>query len=191
MTTTDFLKRLCEGYVRRYRTLNLRTDAKGTDLTQRELDFFAQLGEMLGFGACFEAQRMDLSWHDLDSQELVLHLERETERGKVLNETLPKLLRAEESRQARYLAAVLGWVREGDLPAIKQKIAEELGDRPLLLIAWVGPTKDEAKRLEAFVFSGSEVHTRRGKGEIDSAGCWYATFLGEWKLEEVSGAAPA
>jgi len=191
MTTADFLKRLCEGYVRNYRTLNLRTEAKPTDLTQRELSFFAQLGEMLGFGACLEAQRMDLSWHDLDTGELVLHLERETEAGRVLSETLRKLLRAEELRQARYLAAVLGWVREEHLPAIKQTIAEELGDRPLLLIAWVGPTKDEAKRLEAFVFSGSEVHARLGKGEIDNARYWYAMFLEEWKLEEASGAAPA
>jgi hypothetical protein len=191
MTTADFLKRLCEGYVRSYRTLNLRTEAKWTDLTQRELHFFVQLGEMLGFAARLEAQRMDLSWHDLDTGELVLHLERETEAGRVLNETLPKLLRPEGSRQARYLAAVLGWVREEDLPPIKQRIAKELGGRPLLLIAWVGPTKEEAKCLEAFVFSGSEVHTRRGEGETDRAGYWYAWLSGEWKMEEVSGAVPA
>jgi hypothetical protein len=69
MTTADFLKRLCEGYVRAYRTLNLRTRAMWTDHTKRELEFFAHPGEMLGFAAILEHERMDLSWRDVDGDE--------------------------------------------------------------------------------------------------------------------------
>jgi len=187
MTRADFLKRLCEGYIRSYRTFNLRTTAKWTDLTQRELDFFARLGEMLGFAARLEEQRMDLSWHDIDSEELALYLERETNAEKVFTETLRKLLQSQYSQRARYLAAIFGWVREEDLPAIKQTIKDQLGDRSLLVIAWVGPTQDAAKHVRIFVFSESVVYTRRGEGEIDADNYWYARFIDDhWTTEEIT-----
>jgi len=184
VTSTEFLKRLCEGYVRSYRTFNLRTSAKWTDLTQRELDWFVRLGEMLGFAARLEEQRMDLSWHDVESRKLVLYLERETHADKVLTNTLPKLLQSEESRQAAYLGAVFGWVREQDLPAIKQTIKSRLGNRLLLVIAWVGPTRETAEDLVTFVFSESSVLTRHGKGLRDEDTYWYARFLDQWGPEE-------
>jgi hypothetical protein len=118
MTTAEFLRRLCEGYVRAYRTLNQHRTSTWTDVTQGELGFFSRLGEMLGFRARLDHQQMDLSWHDADTSALVLYLERETERVRVLPETLRKLLDSPESRAARYLVAVLGWVAHSDLPAM-------------------------------------------------------------------------
>jgi hypothetical protein len=172
MTPTDFLKCLGEGYIRCYRTLNVRTDSTYADLTQRELAFFARLGEMLGFAACFERQKMDLSWHDIDTKELVLYMERETEAGKALPEALRKLL---ESDKARFLVAVLGWVRELDLSAIEVNLLGQLGSA--LVIAWVGPNKDSATHLQLLVFSGAMVHRRQAIAEIDHDRYWYARFL--------------
>jgi hypothetical protein len=142
MTTADFLKRLCEGYVRAYRTLNLRTRAMWTDHTKRELEFFAHLGGMLGFAATLEHERMDLSWRDVDGDEaLVLYLERERFSGRALGDTLHKLLDSDQSRRARYLVGVFGWVTDEILAQAKQAISERRNGRPFLLIAWVGPNE--------------------------------------------------
>jgi hypothetical protein len=124
MTALDFLKGLCAGYIRCYRTLNLHTSATWTDLTHRELALFARLGEMLGFVARLEHGRRDLSWHDPDSQALILYLERETDQTYAVSEALRKLLTVTESLHARYLVAVLGWVFEADVQEIKQRLSD-------------------------------------------------------------------
>jgi hypothetical protein len=183
VTRADFLKRLCEGYVRCYRTLNITTRANWGDLTCRELDFFGRLGEMLGFRASREMEKMDLCWSDVDSGDLVLYLERETEAHRVPMDTLPKLLQSAQSRRARYLVGVFGWVREEDLPTIKNTIETQAGDRSLLVIAWVGSDKDEAKKLLAFIIADSKTHARVGEGEIDKDSYWYARFTQPWIAE--------
>ncbi len=191
MTSTDFLKRLCEGYVRSYRglglrgnarndrTLDRRTDSRGADVTHRELNFFAKLGEMLGFVARLEAERRDLSWFDADSGELVLHMERETTSKKARN-TMTKLLQTGKS-EACYLAAVLGWVTEEDFASVRRAIASHLGGRSLVVLAWVGPNIYDATSLEVIVASEGNVYTRRGKAEPDKDKYWYARYLGGWR----------
>lgn len=83
-----------EGYVRNYRRMNISEDHNRSMVTRREIEYFANLGEMLGFTAFVEDSKMDkvkgrsrpmdLSWWKWDvtvSQEedayLALHLERE------------------------------------------------------------------------------------------------------------------
>ena len=150
MIPSEFLKRICEGYVRSYRTFDLRgnprnyrdlkpQDSLGADATQRELDFFGRLGEMLGIVAHREMGRRDLSWIKADSKqkkdELVLHLEREASNKKAV-ETMKRLLRAKGRKKARYLVGVLGCVTEDQFAKIKQTIKTSLKGCSLLVLAW-------------------------------------------------------
>lgn len=89
------LMQFFEGYVRNYRRMNLSHLHNVSMFTKREIDFFAQLGEMLGFDAFIEDSKfdklkgrsrpMDLSWWKWDARfdneqflYLALHLERES-----------------------------------------------------------------------------------------------------------------
>jgi hypothetical protein len=137
MTSLDdceFLKRICEGYVRCYRTLNLNLlHNNATDFTKRELSFFSDLGERLGYISLMEADsRSDLGWY-IPDQQRVLHLERETnaDRGG-FSRPLAKLLPS----TAKYRIAVLGWVRDEDVTGIEKQV---LGQDNMMIIAWVGP----------------------------------------------------
>lgn len=84
-----------EGYVRNYRRMNLSHLHNVSMFTKREIDFFAQLGEFLGFDSFIEDSKfdkskgrsrpMDLSWWKWDARfddeqflYLALHLERES-----------------------------------------------------------------------------------------------------------------
>lgn len=101
------LMQFFDGYVRNYRRMNLSTTHNRSMFTQREINHFANLGEMLGYDAFIEdfkfdsvrgrSRPMDLSWWKLDidqSEEeyasLALHLERENVRSKDM-ETIDKL----------------------------------------------------------------------------------------------------
>ncbi|MDM5250101.1 hypothetical protein [Lysinibacillus sp. G4S2] len=101
------LMQFFEGYVRNYRRMNLSYLHNVSMFTKREIDFFAQLGEMLGFDAFIEDSKfdksegrsrpMDLSWWKWDARfddehflYLALHLERESIPKKDV-ETIEKL----------------------------------------------------------------------------------------------------
>lgn len=88
------LMQFFEGYVRNYRRMNLSYQHNQSMFTQREVDYFANLGEMLGFDIFIEDSKfdrikgrsrpMDLSWWKWDATKsnehydyLALHLERE------------------------------------------------------------------------------------------------------------------
>ena len=192
MTSTDFLKRLCEGYVRCYRTLNIRgprnhrdfnplTDSRAADATHRELNLFGQLGEMLGFVARREVARRDrtrwdLSWVDIEPGELFLCMESETFDHKADN-ALDKLPHTERPKPPRYLVGVLGWLKEDHFAKVKRAIFERLKGRSLLLLAWVGPDMYHATRLEVIVACRGKVYTRQGKAEPDNQNYWYAYFV--------------
>jgi len=190
VTSTDFLKRLCEGYVRSYGTLNVQgnprndrelcaLDSHGADVTHRELNFFVKLGEMLGFVTRLEEGRRDLSWFDADSKELVLYMERETVSRRACN-TMKKLLKTGKPK-ARYLAAVFGWLTKEDFTSLRREIDSHLKGRSLLVLAWVGPSIYKATKLEAIVASEGNVYTRRGKAEPANDEYWYAHFDGGWR----------
>ncbi|WP_223254505.1 hypothetical protein [Bacillus sp. HNG] len=96
-----------EGYVRNYRRMNLSHIHNRSMFTQREIDYFANLGEMLGFDAFVEDSKfdkvkgrsrpMDLAWwkwnETIDKENyvyLALHLERENQWNKD-EDTIEKL----------------------------------------------------------------------------------------------------
>lgn len=102
-----YLIQLFEGYVRNYRRLNLSQLHNRSMFTNREIEYFAKLGEMLGFDAYIEDSKfdktkgrsrpMDLSWWKWDARVddqyflyLALHLERENSWSKDV-ETIEKL----------------------------------------------------------------------------------------------------
>ncbi|WP_225986159.1 hypothetical protein [Psychrobacillus glaciei] len=83
-----------EGYVRNYRRLNLSSAHNCSMFTKREIDYFANLGEIFGFDAFVEdtkfdkllthSGQIDLSWRKWDKRHdeenflyPALHLERE------------------------------------------------------------------------------------------------------------------
>ncbi|WP_391207780.1 hypothetical protein [Psychrobacillus sp. L4] len=88
------LMQFFDGYVRNYRRLNLSSAHNRSMFTKREIDYFANLGEMLGFDAFVEdakfdkllgrSRPMDLAWWKWDKRYdeenflyPALHLERE------------------------------------------------------------------------------------------------------------------
>jgi hypothetical protein len=96
-----------EGYVKNYRRLNLTQQHNKSMLTRREIDYFANLGEVLGYDVFMEDSKhdyqrnrsrpMDLAWWKWDSRidkenyiGLVLHLERENQWNKD-TDTIDKL----------------------------------------------------------------------------------------------------
>lgn len=96
-----------EGYVRNYRRMNLSYNHNRSMITKREIDYFANLGEMLGFDAFVEDSKFDKSkmrsrpmdlalwkWDQrVDTENymyLALHLERENQWNKD-EETIEKL----------------------------------------------------------------------------------------------------
>lgn len=179
---SEFLQRICEGYVHCYRTFRLRTRNNWSDLTHREVGFFCQLGEMLGFFALQEQNKDDLHWYeDFRATKRALHLERETEDSRACTEAVRKLI---DDRQAKYLVAVLGWVVEDRIDQIKEQVrSSQLGNRCLAVMAFVGPNKDSATGFRALVFSGSAVLGREGKAEWDNGNYWYLHFTGPWEAE--------
>ncbi len=101
------LMNLFEGYVRNYRRMNLFQATNTSMFTKREIDYFANIGEVLGYFSFVEDSKpnlenrrsrpMDLSWWKSDSNvskenfsQLVLHLERESNSSKNL-ERIDKL----------------------------------------------------------------------------------------------------
>ncbi|WP_051348456.1 hypothetical protein [Peribacillus kribbensis] len=101
------LMQFFEGYVRNYRRLNLSKDHNISMFTRREIEYFANLGEMLGFDAFIEDSKLDKArgrsrpmdlalwkWDQRRNREyydyLALHLEREAQPNKA-EDTIEKL----------------------------------------------------------------------------------------------------
>jgi len=101
------LMQFFEGYVRNYRRMNLSNLHNRSMYTKREIGYFANLGELLGFDAYVEDSKfdklkgrsrpMDLSWWKWDARfdkenflHLALHMERENVSIKDLD-TIEKL----------------------------------------------------------------------------------------------------
>jgi hypothetical protein len=151
------------------------------DETRRELNFFAQLGEALGYLARFEmgtgwkGRRWDLSWvdPDLEEKQVVLCMERESDHHKADN-AVERLLGPEGSK-ACYLVALLGGVTKDHFRKIKRRVEHPKG-RSILLLAWVGEYE-----FHAIVAADGKLSTREGKAYVDEDKYWYARFLGGWQ----------
>ena len=112
-----------DGYVKNYRRLNIGHYNNRSMLTRREIEYFAKLGEYLGYDSFVEdykpnlklgrSRPMDLSWWKYDARKnedeyikLVLHLERENLWTKD-EETIEKLFsKTEEAYVPDYVIGI-------------------------------------------------------------------------------------
>jgi hypothetical protein len=115
MTTEEFLKMIFNGYVNCYRKNNWHTTANYADMTFKELGFFSQLGESIGF-----IVRLEINWNyprDLcwckhpEDKEAFLYLERENDNGRAVH-TIEKMLNPANSKDIPILVCVFGWIKE-------------------------------------------------------------------------------
>lgn len=186
-----------EGYVRNYRRLNLSTVHNRSMFTQREINHFANLGELLGFDAFIEdakfdsargvARRMDLSWWkwDIDQNEeeytfLALHLERENVRSKDI-ETIEKLF---SETDPYYVPHNVIGIQHVDSLARMSLLNDEVAYRnavqksAALMIYWYyDRIKNETYVFGEFFGPHGERQSRRALNTADAFGYWSMNML--------------
>lgn len=186
------LMQFFEGYVRNYRRFNLSTVHNRSMFTQREINHFANLGEMLGFDAFIEDSKfdsakgrsrpMDLAWWKLDIDKsdeeynhLALHLERENIGAKDL-ETVEKLF--SETHEYYVPHNVIGIQRISSLERMS-RLNEEVVNRNViqqsaaLMIYWYYDRDIEANLVFGEYFGpAGERESREAQCTADDFGYW-------------------
>ncbi len=181
MDDLSFLKMIFHGYVISYGAHRWHRINSYTDMTENELCFFSDLGTKLGFISIREYERKDLVWLDPeDNNRIILHLERENESWGALNcfFTENKLKASAKICDGRFLLGVFGFVTEQDYKKIKGEIlANEIyRGRNILIISFVGQTKNNAMDCFGFISSQHRILERRAKATLDKADYWYLHF---------------
>ncbi|MCY6354382.1 hypothetical protein [Clostridium sp. ZS2-4] len=197
------LMNIFEGYVRNYRRLNLYQANNRSMFTKKEIDYFTQLGEMLGYFSFVEdtkpnkdygrSRPMDLAWWKSDERidkecftKLVLHLERENLWNKDI-ETLDKLFCKTEEK---YIPTnVIGIQNVESVSRIKylNGIVTERNNKQHSNVLMVYRFYDEDikfDRVWAYYFSENElVEERKAICKIDDMGYWSMCFEEEYQHE--------
>lgn len=186
-----FLKMIFHGYVNWYSCHRWNKINSYTDMTQKELTFFSDLGTKLGFIAIREQSERptpttlsnprDLVWIDTEANnKIFLHLERENESQGALNcfFTDNKIKESVQYGDERYILGVFGFLKENDYIKIKNEIKTNniYRDRNILIIGFCGKNKDTATDCVGLVFSQNICYERWAKAETDKAGFWYLFF---------------
>jgi len=195
------LLNVLEGYVRNYRKLNLYENTNTSMFTRREIDYFATVGEYLGFFSFVEdtkpnhdygrSRPMDLAWWKFDEKisseefsNLVLHLERENLWAKDM-ETVEKLFcKTDIEYTPDY---VVGIMRVESQKRIK-KLQSEVKKRnmrqqseALMIYSY-----DEDRKVEAHYlsFDSKREKVKKIVSETDNTGYWMMCFEEEYKNED-------
>lgn len=201
------LYNIFEGYVRNYRRLNIHQSSLSSMFTRREIEYFATVGEYLGFfsfvedskrqqgerGICSRA--MDLAWWKYDQREqkekdvftkLILHLERENLASKA-EETIVKLFCASDEDYTPYY--VIGHIYVSDKSEIKelQKIVHDKNKNQksevLIIYRYDDPDSKDDFIVEAH-FDGfrikKENDSRIVKMRTDETDYWTMCFIEEY-----------
>lgn len=187
MDDITFLKWLAQGYVRNYRRLGMSTQHTWTDLTQAEINYFAELGTLLGFHAIredvqTEPKRKDLIWQDPYTREPVMYLERETEDARVPEATLKKLFSPIEELSSHRddeitRIGVFGWVTPDRLKEVRTEVKKRAGARPTLTISWCNDEKDAGSfELVLFLSTDATYMEATGTATTDGEGYWYGSL---------------
>lgn len=190
------LMQFFEGYVRNYRRMNLSQLHNRSMFTKREIDYFANLGEMLGFDAFVEDSKfdklkgrsrpMDLSWWKWDARfdienflYLALHLERENVWNKDV-ETIAKLFSQTEEGYIPHNVIGIQFIESAvridylnELILQKNKVQQSNA----LMVYRYYDAKHDLERVCAYNFTPkglAEVRTAICKQ--DESGCWYMCF---------------
>lgn len=198
------LMRFFEGYVRNYRRLNIGQGNNFSMFTRREIEYFAKLGEYLGYYTFVEdykpnlklgrSRPMDLSWWKYDAREnedefikLVLHLERENLWAKA-EETIEKLFsKTEEEYIPDYVIGIQNveaQERIRDLNKLVVKNNRKQNSDVLMIYRYsVGLENDRfIDRIWAYYFSGTKIlKERKAISDVDDFGYWFMCFEEEYK----------
>ena len=162
----DLLKQLFAGYVYGYGGLRIHSKDSYTNITHLECEHFRNLGRALGYIGNREYSRMDLVWQEpIDttassrSDEIVLYMERETDCSRFFTDALKKLHEWDDAHpnMETVLVGLGGWITKDRLQGSgKDTLEGQIQDfrktgsqKDVLLITWIGPTKDEPKLVMA------------------------------------------
>ena len=189
-----------EGYVRNYRRMNLSQLHNRSMFTKREIDYFATLGEMLGFDSFVEDSKfdktkgrsrpMDLSWWKWDARlddehfiYLALHLERENVWSKDV-ETIEKLFSQTEVEYIPHNVIGIQYIESAErIDYINELILQKnkFQQSNALMVYRYYDADLDLERVCAYSF------TPKGLKEIrtaickqDESGCWYMCFDEEY-----------
>ncbi|GEM_PF-3488195 len=203
MNDLMFLQMIFNGYVNCYGHLRWHTQNTYSDMTQKELNFFSNLGSMLGFLSIREKSERarpenptshisnprDLVWVSPERpDDVILHIERENDCAKAnaCFFTDNKILDSAKYGGDRFLVAVLGHVRDADYQNIKKEIVSNpvYLDRKVLIISFIGQTRDNARECRGLIKFENRLYERTAKAELDKGGYWYLYFMPEsvWQL---------
>ena len=195
------LMQFFEGYVRNYRRLNLSLQHNRSMFTSREIDYFARLGEWLGFESYIEDSKinkldgrsrpMDLSWWKMDARidkenyiSLSMHLEREN-LSKKDEETMEKLFtETEEGYHPEHVIGIQYVDSFERIDYLNQMVLsrnEKLGSHALMIYRYYDQLHD-LDRIKAYVFDPQScTETRHAIAKLDQSQFWYMCFEEEWE----------
>lgn len=195
------LMQFFEGYVRNYRRLNLTCIHNRSMFTKREIDYFANLGEMLGFDAFVEDSKfdkvrgrsrpMDLSWWKWDSRKdtenydyLALHLERENQWNKD-EDTVDKLFSKTEEGYVPHNVIGIQNIESKDRISLLNKLVvkknKEQQSNVLMVYRYVDPELD-VEKVSAYLFEqDGSFKERHAICKDDYLGYWYMCFEEEYQ----------
>ncbi|GHI00996.1 hypothetical protein [Neobacillus kokaensis] len=189
-----------EGYVRNYRRLNLTGIHNRSMFTQREIDYFANLGEMLGFDAFVEdakfdkvkgrSRPMDLAWWKWDERKnkenylhLALHLERENQWNKD-EDTIDKLFsETEEGFIPHNVIGIQNVETSNRIEFLNNLVLKknEVQKSTVLMVYRYYDTEHELDRISAYQFSPKGVmRSRNAISKVDDFGYWFMCFEEEY-----------
>lgn len=190
-----------EGYIRNYRRLNLHQATNRSMFTKREIDYFANLGEMLGLFSFVEdykpneaygrSRPMDLSWWKWDERidkehylHVVLHLERENLFRKDI-ETIDKLFCVTEKDYVpHYVVGIQNVESKERIIYLNQLVKEKNMKQKseVLMIYRYYDVVQTLDRIEAFYIDESSkvIDSRKAVSCVDNTGYWCMAFEEEY-----------
>jgi hypothetical protein len=195
------LIQLFEGYVRNYRRMNLTREHNSSMFTKREIDYFANLGEMLGFETFIEdgkfdkekgkSRPMDLSWWKWDKRidpenyvYLALHLERENQCNRDL-ETIDKLFSKTEENYAPHNVIGIQFIDTKERIEFLNEVVIEKNvvQRSNVLMIYRYYDKEfDLERIYAYSYSTEGLKDiRKAVCKQDFLGHWYMCFEEEFE----------
>lgn len=190
-----------EGYVRNYRRLNLHYSHNRSMFTKREIDYFANLGEMLGYFAFIEDSKpdkikgrsrpMDLSWWHWDERKdkeyftgLILHLERENSWNKDI-ETIEKLFSITDNAYSPHnVIGIQNVQNEERIIQLNNLVVQNNKKQQsnVLMIYRFHDAIMNIDRVWAYHYTASgQLHIRKAICKLDEMEYWYMCLEEEYK----------
>ncbi|MCM3624318.1 hypothetical protein M4D70_19000 [Brevibacillus borstelensis] len=189
-----------EGYVRNYRRLNLHYLHNRSMFTKREIEYFSNLGEMLGYHAFIEDSKpdndkgrsrpMDLAWWRWDERVdkehyvgLILHLERENQWDKDV-ETIEKLFsNTNEEYIPHNVIGIQNIESESKIEHLNKLVIRKnkaQGSNALMIYRFYDADMD-VERVWAYNFLASgQIEERKAICRMDELDYWYMCFEEEF-----------